>query len=422
MRQRLPWRFLLLWSGQLLSGLGTGMTGFALGVHVFRTTGSATGFAMVILALFVPSIVLRPVGGLLADRMDRRSLIVFGDIGSAAAVVFILLNLHQGEWTLAQIYLGVAVNSACTALQNPAYKACVSDLVPEQQYSRAGGLVQLAASVQHLLAPLLAGLLLATAGLQSVLLLDIATFSVAVTAVLSIRTNVLPRQSVAPGKILPDLKEGSAALLKDRSVFETVLVISLVTFFVGLLQTLFPPMMLAFTDSRTLGIVQSVSASGMLLSSLLIGVRGLPTRSKSLFSVAVGLAGLFVFFMAVSRGIPGITAFFFLFFLCLPVINSSAEVQIRTRIPNQMQGRAWGMVGLLTQLGYIVAYLSGGILADHLFAPLLMAEGLLADSVGRVVGIGPGRGIALMLCCAGVGLAITGAAKLHRERKGAYQS
>jgi MFS transporter, DHA3 family, macrolide efflux protein len=430
MKKTLSFRFLIVWAGQLVSGLGTGMTGFALGVHVFRETQSATGFAMVILALFVPAILLRPVGGVLADRFDRRSLIVFGDIGSAAAVVSILLSLYRGDWTLTQIYLGVAVSSACTALQNPAYKASVSDLVSEEGFAQAGGLMQLAASAQHLLAPLAAGLMLSTAGIEAVLLVDIATFLVAVVAVLSIPGEVEPTRRVAPARMVPELKAGAAALLADRAVLDTVLVISLVTFFVGLLQTLFGPMMLSFTDSRTLGLVQSVSATGMLLSSVAVGVIGVPVQSRKVIPVALALAGFFLTLMTLSTNLIAITASFFLFFVSLPLINSSAEVQIRTRIPNEMQGRTWGIIGLLTQIGYIIAYLSGGVLADYVFTPLLLPSGALANSAGRIIGTGPGRGIALLLCCAGFGLSLTGVFKIHRDRrnaglsepKGAYQS
>lgn len=430
MKETLSFRFLIVWAGQLVSGLGTGMTGFALGVHVFRETQSATGFAMVILALFVPAILLRPVGGVLADRIDRRSLIVFGDIGSAAAVVFILLSLYRGDWTLTQIYLGVAVSSACAALQNPAYKASVSDLVSEERFAQAGGLMQLAASAQHLLAPLAAGVMLSTVGIEAVLLVDIATFLVAVVAVLSIPGEVEPTRRVAPAKMVPELKTGAAALLADKAVLDTVLVLSLVTFFVGLLQTLFGPMMLSFTDSKTLGLVQSVSATGMLLSSVAVGVIGVPVQSRKVIPVALALAGFFLSLMTLSTNVVAITASFFLFFVSLPLINSSAEVEIRTRIPNEMQGRTWGIIGFLTQIGYIIAYLSGGVLADYVFTPLLLPNGALADSAGRIVGTGPGRGIALLLCCAGFGLSLTGAFKMHRDRyiaalsepKGAYQS
>lgn len=410
-------RFLIVWAGQLLSSLGTGMTGFALGVHVFNRTGSATGFAMVILALFLPSFLLRPLGGVLADRLDRRSLIIFGDIGSAAAVLFMLLSLRSGEWNLTLIYLAVAVNSAFTALQNPAYKATVTDLVPKEHFSRAAGLMQLSASVQHLVAPLAGALLLTAAGVEAVLLVDVSTFFLAVAAVLSIRQEIPPKQPASAEPLISALRSGARTILGHRQLLDTVLVISLVTFFVGLLQTLFAPMMLSFTGSRTLGLVQSLSALGMLTSSLLLGVISLPLAARAVMTWGLASAGAFLTLMTLSTNVIWITFFFFLFFFCLPFINTSADLQIRLAVPNELQGRAWGIIGLLSQVGYVVAYLSGGLLADFVFNPLLRSDGALAQTLGKIVGVGPGRGIALMLALAGIGLTLTALANHLRDRQ-----
>ncbi|MFO8064947.1 MAG: MFS transporter [Spirochaetia bacterium] len=426
-------RFLVVWAGQLLSGLGTGMTGFALGVHVFTETMSATSFAMVILCLFVPSIVLRPLGGVLADRFDRRMLIILGDLGSAMGVLFILFSLRTGDLSPARIYLGIALNSAFTALQNPAYKASLTDLVSEEQFAKAGGLVQLASSTQHLLAPLAAGFLLVHGGLHLVLMLDLATFGAAVAGALSIGARLGPAAG-SEGSQRPnvgtELTEGRHTLTAHREVMSVVFVISGVTFFVGVLQTLFAPMMLTLTDARTLGVVQSLSASGMLITSLIIGVFGMPSGLKSRISVSLAATGIALALMGLSSNVAWITVTFFCFFACLPLVNTTAEVLIRAGIPNEMQGRAWGIIGVLSQLGYIAAYLSAGMLADMVFNPLLMPNGLLAASAGRIVGTGPGRGIALMLLLSGLGLVATAAARAAwnnptaflAERKGAYQS
>ena len=400
-------RFLLLWSGQLFSSLGTGMTAFALGVYVFSETLSAAGFSGVILALFLPSILLRPLGGVLADRFDRRILILLGDLGSAAGVVFILLSLRGDAPGIWQIYLGVSWNSTFGALQNPAYKASVGDILSEEQFSRAGGLLQLAAAAQHLLSPLAAGFLLATAGLEAVLLLDIASFIPALAGAFALPAGQKPRTDAWEPRIGAGLKEGFAAIASQPETMRTVLVISLVTFFVGVLQTLFAPMMLSLTDAKTLGSVQSVSASGMLLCSLLIGIFGLPTGRPILMPLSLTAAGLFLTLMGISSGIAWITVSFFLFFVTLPLINTSAEVLIRTTIAAEAQGRAWGMIGLLSQTGYIAAYLSSGLLADAVFNPMLLPGGFLAASAGRLVGIGPGRGTGLMLVLSGLGLALT---------------
>lgn len=395
-------RFMILWAGQLMSSLGNGMTAFALGVYVFQQTGSAASFAMVSFCLFIPSILLKPLGGVLADRFDRRALIIGGDLGSALAVLFLLGASFHGSLALWKIYLGVSVNSIFTALQGPAYKASVTDLLEEKQYARAGGLVQLASSAQHLLSPAAAGFILSFGTLSAILFIDLSTFLIAVVAVLTIRRPCGGKLADGNQSFAEDLREGWNTVISDRRILPVVLLISMITFFVGSLQILFAPMLLPTTDAKTLGLAQSVSAAGMLLSSLLLGVFGIRGKNATSLLISLAGAGICMACMGVTPHIGFITVAFFLFFCALPVINTSADVIIRRAVPNDRQGRAWGIIGLLSQIGYIGAYLSSGILADRFFKPLLMQNGSLASSVGRLIGTGPGRGIGFMLILAGL--------------------
>ncbi|MDX9801611.1 MAG: MFS transporter [Spirochaetia bacterium] len=400
-------RFLVVWTGQLFSTLGTGMTAFALGVHVFEQTNSAMNFAMVMVTLFAPAILIGPLGGVLADRFDRRIMIIIGDAGSAAAVAFLLICSLSGELSIWNIYLGVALNSAFTALLGPAYKASLSDMLSESQFSKGGGLMQLASSARHLLAPVSAGFLLSISGIELIFLLDISSFAVAVFAVLFMPARKKTNQNYKKSYILTELKEGWQSLSAKPGVMRLVLKLAAVTFFAGCIQTLFTPMMLAITDVKTLGTIQSVSAMGMVAGSLIISITGL--GKDYLLPLRLGLAtgGLFLAAMGMSTNLFLITIFFFLFFLSLPLINTSAEVLIRTGISNHEQGRIWGLTGLLTQTGYIAAYLSAGFLSDRIFSPLLLEKGMLAPSLGRIIGTGPGRGAALILIICGLGLFFT---------------
>lgn len=400
-------RFLVVWAGQLFSGLGTGMTAFSLGIYVFERTNSTVSFAGVILSLFLPSILLAPIGGILADRFDRRLMIIIGDTGSALAVLSLLGCLLSGLLSIWMIYVGVAIGSSFTALQGPAYKASVSDLLTETQFAKAGGLMQLAASTRHLISPVSAGFLLAISGLKTVLLIDAATFVLAVGAALCIPGNVKIKQSTEKRHLLAEMKEGWESLIDIPKVIKVVLTLAVVTFFVGYIQTLFTPMLLSITDAKTLGTIQSVSALGMLLGSLLISVFGLRRDVQFQLSLGIGSGGVCLVAIGMSTNLILITVFFFLFFLCLPLINTSAELLIRTGISVQKQGRIWGFTSLLSQTGYIVAYLSAGFLSDRIFSPLLFDNGLLAESMGRVIGTGPGRGSALILMICGAGLILT---------------
>ena len=131
-------KFIIVWIGQLVSGIGGGLTAFTLGVYAYEKTQTATSFALVTLFSFLPSLLLRPIGGVLADRFDRRVMMIIGDIGSATGVAFIWFLLkYQGNIELWQIYLGVSISSIFLALQSPAYKASITDLLTEDQFAKA---------------------------------------------------------------------------------------------------------------------------------------------------------------------------------------------------------------------------------------------------------------------------------------------
>ena len=103
----------------------------------------------------------------------------------------------------------------------------------------------------------------------------------------------------------------------------------------------------------------------------------------------------------------------FLFFSMLPFANTSLDYLIRTNISNELQGRAWGLIGVISQLGYVAAYAVSGILADHVFTPLLVKGGALAGSIGLILGIGTGRGTGLLILIAGFLLSISAIILLH---------
>lgn len=89
-------------------------------------------------------------------------------------------------------------------------------------------------------------------------------------------------------------------------------------------------------------------------------------------------------------------------FSSLSLANTGADVLVRKNIPNEIQGRAWALIGLISQMGFVVAYALGGILADYIFNPLLMKGGSLSSSVGKLIGVGEGRGIGLIFILAGI--------------------
>ena len=396
-------KFMVLWSGDMIANIGSGLTAFALGVYVFNLSGNATDVALVTLFAFLPSVLLSPVAGVLADRFDRRLMMILGDGLSAIGLAYILLCVMSGHIEVWQIYLGVGTSSIFVALLEPSYKATITDLLTKEEFAKASGLVQLAGSAKYLLSPFIAGFLLSFTGIETILIIDISTLAITIPVTLLIKRGLAKAERGEHEKqsFWNDFKEGWQAITVNRGVLLVIVIISVATFYVGFLQTLFTPMMLSIADAKTLGVVTSISAVGMLVSSLVLGMVTITKKYVRQLVVGLTLTGLLIALIGLRPNVWLIGVFGFLFFAALPFVNTSADVLVRRNVPDDKQGRAWGLIGILSQFGFIVAYCVSGVLADHVFNPLLADGGALAPSVGRLIGVGEGRGIGLLLMASG---------------------
>lgn len=385
-------KFLLLWTGELISSIGGGLTSFGLGVYVFEQTGSAAGMALVTLLGFLPTLLLSVPAGALADRFDRRLLMMIGDGCSGLGILFILICVRNGGASLTQICTGVFISAVFSSLLEPSYRATITDILSKEEFSRASGLVSLAGSARYLISPVLAGFLLGVSDLSLLLIIDICTFFITITATAIVRKSAISKKTDEKESFIKSIQEGWQAVHDRKGVFMLVLVSSLITMFMGILQILIEPVILSFADSKTLGAAETICACGMLASGLLLGVMGIRKGYVRALRLSFFTAGIFMAGMSLFENVIPICIFGFLFFASLPVANNCLDYLARTNIPDELQGRAWGFIGFLSQLGYVVAY---GL------------SGVLADGLGMATGKGVGRGAAMMVLVSGVLLSIT---------------
>ena len=384
-------KFILLWSGELISAIGGGLTSFGLGVYIFNKTGSAAGMALVTLLGFLPTVLLSVPAGVLADRFDRRLMMMIGDGCSALGIIFILINMLRGEATLACICIGVFVSSTFSALLEPSFKATITDLLTPEEFSKAGGLVSLAGSARYLFSPIIAGFLLAISDVKLLLIIDICTFFLTVASAAVVRRGTPTNALETSESFISSIKSGWEAITAKKGILTLVVVSSFITLFLGMFQILAEPFILSFSDSKTLGAGETICATGMLVSSLYLGIRGLKKKYVATLGLSLMLAGIFMMGFGFRQNIVLICAFGFLFFMALPFANNSLEYLVRVNIPGKSQGRAWGFIGLISQAGYVVAY---------------AVSGVAADLVGKVTGRGVGTGASIVIEVAGILLII----------------
>ncbi len=174
--------FFIIWVGQVISIVGSGLTGFALGVWMFERTGQATPFALTVLFSNLPGILLAPFAGSIADRWNRRWLMILSDSGDALVTLCAVILVATGRLEVWHVYAIATLSSAFAAFQEPAYMASITMLVPKENLSRANGLVQTAQAVQVLISPLLAGALFGIVGMRGIFAIDFVTYFFAVGA------------------------------------------------------------------------------------------------------------------------------------------------------------------------------------------------------------------------------------------------
>ncbi len=385
-------KFLLLWMGELISSIGGGLTSFGLGTYVFYETGSAAGMSFVTLLGFLPTLLLSVPAGVLADRFDRRLLMMIGDGFSGLGILFILICMKSGSATFVQICIGVTVSAIFSSLLEPAYRSTITDILTKEEFSKANGLVSLAGSARYLISPVIAGFLLTISDISLLLIIDICTFFVTIITTAIVRKGVKTSRSTDRQPFFASMKEGWQAVHGRKGVFLLIMVSSAITMFMGILQILEKPMILSFADSEILGIAESVCACGMLAAALILGIFGIKKGYVKVLKISFFLAGIFMIGMSLIENIIPICIFGFLFFAMLPIANNCMDYLARTNIPDELQGRAWGFIGFLSQLGYVVAY---------------TVSGVAADGLGSLTGKGVGRGAAIMILISGILLAIT---------------
>ena len=385
-------KFLLLWSGELVSAVGGGLTSFGLGVYVFTQTNSAASTALVTLLAFLPTLLLSVPAGVLADRYDRRVLMMIGDGCSAIGVLYILICMLRGEAALYQICIGVVISSVFSSLLEPSYRATVTDLLTKEEYSRASGVISITGSARYLISPVLAGALLAVSDIKLLLVIDISTFFLTVTSTAVVKRAIHESKKESRESFGESLKIGFRAITDRQGVLMLILVSSVITCFMGALQILAEPMILDFAGSATLGAAETLCASGMLVSGVFLGACGIRKNYVKVLVTALIFAGIGMIGFGLKENVIVICVFGFLFFAPLPFANNCLDYLVRTNIPDELQGRAWGVIGFLSQIGYVVAY---GI------------SGIAADGIAKKMAVGVGRGAAVVVMAAGVLLVVT---------------
>jgi len=406
--------FLVVWLGQMLSMLGTSMSGFGLTVWAYELTGSATALALVGFFFVTPMLIVSPLAGALVDRSNRKFMMMISDLAAGLATLAILILNSLGVLQIWHLYIANAFMGTFQTFQWPAVSAAVATMLPKEQYGRANGMMSLTETAPDILAPILAGALLGVIGLNGILVIDLLSLSLAVLSLLFVH---IPQPQVtlegleSRGGLWKESLFGFVYILKRPSLLGLQLVFLVGNFFHSIGYVLMPAMILARTANNELilGTVNSIAAIGGVLGGAAMSAWG-GTRRK-IHGVLGGwtLSGLFGgVLMGLGRGAPLWTTARFLTGFVDPAINASNQAIWQAKVAPDVQGRVFSIRRLIAWVSMPLAALVAGPLADRVMEPAMQPGGALAPVFGPLVGVGPGAGMSLIMLLTGIAIKLVG--------------
>ncbi len=367
--------FTLLVLGQAFSLAGGYVLRFALSMYVLELTGSAGVFAGMLAAAMLPTILLSPLGGVLADRCDRRRLMVLSDAlaGAAALLALPALEAFGGTGTAAGLLMLLSVLGA---FESPVVQAALPQLHSGENILRGNAVINQVAALAGLAAPFLGSLLYAALGLGPVLLGAGLCFLLTALLERFIRLAKLPgraREGGLLGTLYGDLAESLHFLRREeRDVLRLLLLAALVSFFAaGAALVGFPYLVrevLGLT-AELYGAAESALGAAALLGALAAGVFGPRLRRRQLLISAFGLsllpagAAFLLPLGAIARYLV-LTAAFFAGQLCCSLYSVLAVSMIQQRTPEQLTGKVMALTSTIAMCAQPLGQLAYGALFD----------------------------------------------------------
>lgn len=396
--------FLWMWTGQLVSLLGSGVTRFALGVWVYQLTGSVTQFALISVFASLPGLLVSPFAGALVDRWDRRRVLLGADSGAAVFTVALAVLFWQQSLELWHIYVFATLVSLLETFQWPAYTASTTLLVPKKHFGRVSGMITFGRATASTIAPATAGFVITLVGLAGVLWIDFATFLFAATTLFLIRIPQPPAhdEAVDTSSLWSEARFGWSFIRERPGLMGLLIYLAMLNLITAFVMVLVVPMVLAFASERVLGMVLAAGNAGLVAGSAAMTLHGGPKRRVRGLRNAGLLSSFALLLVGLDPSALLIGLALFLMMFGFPVINGCSQAIWQSKVPPGVQGRVFAVRRMIAQFTGPIGYALAGPLADRLFEPLMAEGGALVPVFGQILGVGPGRGIGLAFLCLAV--------------------
>lgn len=392
--------FGILWLTQSFSMLGSSMTNFALILWSYEAKGSALTTALLSVCSYAPYVIMSIFAGALSDRWNKKITMLACDTFAAACTVFVWLLFRAGRLEIWHLYCLNAVNGLMNTIQRPASDVTITLVTPKKYYQLASGMRSFSSSVVNMLTPVLAGMVLSFAGLQTVLAFDLCTFLTAFVCLAAfVRVPETGRKEEDKESVLKAAGKGLEYLKENRGILDLMLFLAAINFIASIYDAALPAMVLSRNGGGNiaLGLVNGAAGAAMLVGSVAASVLPEPkSRIKTICGSLFLSMSTENLILAFGRSVPVWCTGAVLGWLVIPVMNANMDVVMRSYIPVDMQGRVYSARNTLQFFTIPLGYFLGGWLVDYVYEPLMAAQDP-GSLLSLAFGTGKGSGAACLL-------------------------
>lgn len=211
-----------------------------------------------------------------------------------------------------------------------------------------------------------------------------------------------PTVAIEESSFIKETTYGLTYLFARPGLLGVLTVSAYSMFLVGGVQVITTPLVLSFAPVTVLGTILSLFGVAILAGGLLIGIWGGLERNMNTIYGCMFLTGVFLLVAGLQASIVAFIVGIFLFFSIRPIIASSTQAIFQFKVEPLVQGRVFSIKGAIEAVGLPLGYITIGPLAEKVFEPLMATDGLLAGSIGQIIGVGTGRGMGLLCVIMGI--------------------
>lgn len=376
--------FLLLWSGQGVSQIGAKVLQIALVWWAIERGGSLAAVSWALVATSVPFVVVGLFAGVLADKLDRRAVMVACEAGNALLVGLLAYLAWSGQLTLPLLMAGTALVSTLAAVFSPAALAAIPDLVNEPDLLRANSLQEMTAQAALVFGPALGGALLALLGAPAAFLATALTYAVSAGCMAILRLQ-RHRGGAAPETSAPEagsspLKElvGGFSVLKENPTVATLLGLFAVANFLLVPVTVFLPYYakdVFEVGAGGLGMLEGSIGVGMIVGALVLMRSGSVRKRLLAIQLGLGVPGAALLMMGGWSSFPGFLGALMVLGIALSVMNVVSMTYFQEAVPPDRLGRFMGLLMTLIMALMPLSYAAAGMATMNIPVGAVMAAG-----------------------------------------------